>query len=310
MSFKNLSWPEVVDSTYSKISSIVKNEEKFKQWMLTKEEIGRPFDAVLTSIAYKSYLLLKRENDKVVVIVGDEGSGKSTLAAQLCAFIDPEFTEDSITIGELQFIRALRRGKIGSAISVDEGGLAMFSREAMTHTNRSMVKIFMTIRRKALFVVICCPSYANLDSYIRNHRASLLLHITKRGHYTGFFGKAIEKINREIGRMKSISAIKCPSEFFWYGYYNKGFPGTLDYDSYLENKDSHIDSQLEQMEVDAEEREAIHTPKYKLSSRVGTELGLSPAQMLRRINKGTINAKKIGSRWFISLKERHRLGIS
>lgn len=310
MSFKDLPWDEVVNSTYDKIKQIIPNEKKFKDWLLSKETTGRPFDALLTGMCYKMVNKLRRENDKVVVIVGREGSGKSTLAAQLCAMVDPDFSVDNITIGELEFIQALRRGKIGTAVSVDEGGLALFSREAMSYSNRNMVKIFMTIRRKSMLCVICCPSYNTLDTYIRNHRMSLLINIVKRGHYIAYFGGAIKKINIDLHKVKSLSSIKVPSEFFWNGYFNKGFPPTLDYESYLYKKDQHIDDQLAQMERDAAERAGEKIPLMKPSFKVAQDMGLTAKEINKRIESNTIKGKKIGRNYFISIDERKRLGVS
>lgn len=304
---RNMDWEGIVDKTYRECSPLVDNESKFKKWMLEKEKLGRPFDSVLAGMCYRTAKKLKQDNDKVVVIVGREGSGKSTLSSQICAYVDPDFNISNVCFSELEFIQSLRSAVKGNAVSIDEGGLSLLSREAMTLGNRNMIKIFMTIRRKSLLCVICCPSYQDLDRYIRDHRVSLLINITSRGKYIAIHGSGLKKVNRDIGKTKSISAIQLPDGYFWNGYFNKSFPATVDYDAYLSKKDSHIDDSLAQMEEEASQREKSYVPKMIPSTKVARELGLTSEQLRYRIIRNTVSAKKIGNHWFVPKEEYERL---
>ena len=183
-------------------------------------------------------------------------------------------------------------------MQIDEGALALFSRESMTLSGRNMVKIFMTIRRKSLFTTVCIPSYRDLDKYIREHRVHLLINVTGRGKYTAYFGDAINKINQDIPKVKKINAVTVPSEYFFQGYFNKQYPDSVPEDEYNKKKDKHIDEFLKVMEKESEREEKL-PPKMYDTTTVAKRLNRTSKQIWERIQKGDLKAKRIGKKYYI-----------
>ncbi len=184
------------------------------------------------------------------MLTGKEGGGKSTLAIQIGSWIDPNFTLDNVCFTQEDYIRRLREVKRGACLVIDEGGVTLFSREAMGGINVLMVKIFMLQRQKNVSVILCCPSFWDIDTYLRRHRVNTMIRVYKQGHYMGYLLKAINIIN-DIGyRKRPLTQIKLPSESFWHGTFRKGFPKSVNRDAYLKKKDTHLEKFLESIEED------------------------------------------------------------
>ena len=74
---------------------------------------------------------------------------------------------------------------------IDEGALLGFSRDAMTKNTKSLVKVLTSCRSKNNLILICIPNINLLDRYLREHRVSAVLKVTKKGmvdiyHYTTY----------------------------------------------------------------------------------------------------------------------------
>jgi len=164
-----------------------------------------------------------------------------------------------------------------------------------------MTKIFMLQRQKNISVVVCCPSFWDVDGYLRRHRIDTMIRIMKQGKYMAYLPKAISIINDVGYRKKKLSAIRLPSGSFWYGSFRKILPKLITREDYLKRKEQHLEDFLNDIEMD------FQTVKMIPAHRVAHELSLTPTQMRKRIDKGTIKAKKIGAKWFISKEEYDNL---
>ncbi len=302
-------WKEIVDKTAKELLSdgilSTKKVKDFKEWMSEREKIGICFDRYLIFQAYIICKMLKKQNDFVVVVIGREGSGKTTFSTQLCSWVNPSFSVERICLGSKETIQNLRATKTGDALQIDEGGLSFFSREAMTTMNRAMVKIFMTIRLKSLFCVVCIPDLKSIDKYVREHRMALLVRVIGRGSYCAYVDEAIRKINQDLPQKKQISAIKVPKQYFWHGYFNKEFPKTINEQDYIEKKAKHVDMFLADMEKVADESDT--TQRMLSVSQLAKRIGITVDTLREHINSGKIKANKIGGQWYIPQTEVNRL---
>ena|SRR3990167_4022566 len=299
---------QIAEHYYSKLSPkiILPSEAKeFKEWIVEQKNVGYNFDYFMYGRLFLiQKLKLQKKNDYLIIVIGREGIGKSTLCSQLCAAIDHNFSLDKICVEPREVIHSFRICQPGSAIQVDEGALALFSREAMTLGSRNMVKILMTIRAKSFFIVIACPSYKDLDRYLREHRVAMLIDIRQRGEYIAFFDDAIRIINENLPNKKRISAITVPNGTFWQGSFRKDFPKTIDYSQYEAKKLIHIDSFLDSIEKDLDEEDSF---KMIPAVDLAKQLHILPERMREFIKNKTINAVKVDRSWFIPKKEVDKL---
>jgi hypothetical protein len=304
-----MTWPEIVDYTYDRVKDWIKDEKDFKEWLMTKEQVGYLFDHVMISKCYTIYKKLKKFDDYVIVIVGREGSGKTTLSAQISAYIDSNFDVPRMSFTSLEFIQNLRKGQPGDAVTSDEGGLMLFSRESMSLQNRSNVKTLMVVRKKSLALCICVPDYNSIDSYIRNHRTKLLIEVISRGHYKAIFGEGLKKINREIGKMKNINAITLPEGYFWHGHFRKCFPKTMDEEAYQKKKDEHIDLFLSEVENEQKKLRDVDLTKQRLltAQQFADQTSMDIQKLRKCIKNGIIKGVKVVNEWFVPYSELERL---
>lgn len=122
-------------------------------------------------------LVLKKDRDWVGVVDGDEGSGKSVLAMQVCKTLDPSFDLNRIVYNADDFTNKIKKAKKGQAILMDEGYSAANARASLSEVNRALVALATEMRQKNLFVIICIPSFFDLDKYFAIHRSRALFHV-------------------------------------------------------------------------------------------------------------------------------------
>ena len=295
------SWQEIYERVCKRIPTKSK-AQGFKKWFFSNEKNGYLFDPLLIGRSYTAYHDMNSiDRDHFGLVFGLEGSGKSTLGCQWASWIDPNFSEENICFTPEDYITRLKTIQKGGCLVLDEGGTVLFSRESMSMNNIMMTKLFMLQRQKNISVVVCCPSYWDVDTYLRRHRINTLIRVIKQGKYQAYLPRAINIIN-DIGyRKKKISSMRLPSGSFWHGDFRKVFPKCIDRDVYLQRKKEHLDKFINSIDID------FQTIKMIPAHKVARELTLSPKQMRKRILKGTIKAKKIGAKWFISKEEYDNL---
>ncbi len=123
--------------------------------------------------------VLKKDRDFVAVIDGEEGSGKSVLAQQIAKYLDPNFSLDNITFNADQFLKLIKdeKTKKGTCIILDEAFSAANSRSSLTEVNKSMIGVATEMRQKNLFILMCIPSFFDLDKYFALWRCKTLIHV-------------------------------------------------------------------------------------------------------------------------------------
>lgn len=296
-----LTWPEIVDIILRENEA--EDDKKFKEWLMSKEGIGYNFSFRMWRAAYNVYKKLNDDYDHFTVIVGREGKGKSTLGLKFCAAVSPTFSLKHICFSMEDFIQGLREAKPGDSFLLDEGALFLFSREAMSDTNRIMLKIFSIMRAKNLHVCICIPNFFTIDSYVRDHRVNSLFFVNDRGKLTVYVDKAIRIISKEGSRFKQVLGIRVPHGTFFYADFNSRFPVINDItgESYRRFKAENIDRFLAEAEKEA--NDLVKTKSLITVAEYGKMISMERRTIIKNIEKGILKGRRIGKKWFVDASE-------
>ena len=308
-------WEELVNKTADKVeTTIIKagyKKAEFIEWLRTKEDLGYIFDYNLWLKAFLVTKDLSQDTDYFTVCSGKEGTGKSTLLAWFCSVVSPTFSIKNICFEMLDLGKLLKSVKPRDSILLDEGLMFMFSREAMTGSNKMITKLFSIMRQKNIHIAIAVPNFFNLDTYVREHRVNTLLHIGTVGKYTGLNKRGILYCNDQAKRLKNPVAIRYKEGMSWRGYWNERneaghkFPvkNDLSHEAYKELKAKHMDNFLDEF-IDFAEKD--NSPKKKLFISVtdfSEVTGSSRKGNLKLLQTGKLTGKKIGAKWWIDRKE-------
>ena len=284
------------------------SRHEFLKWFKIREKVGLRVDWRMVAREYAIWRKLRRGHDHFTVIVGTEGSGKSTMEIQHCAMIAPAMDLKDIVFDMPHYIKKLKevakhykkfkKQFDDRSIGIDEGGISLFSREALSRSNKILAKSFMVQRFLNVHVCICIPHFWSLDTLIRNHRINTLIIIKRRGEYKCVVGKGIKILNRlgAKNKEKDILAIQVPYQYFWEGKFRKAFPKTVDYKEYEKHKFKHIQSFLDDAELVAKQQDMVSL------KRIEKEIGVPEEELKLEINNGTIEGRRIGTKWFITRK--------
>jgi hypothetical protein len=63
------------------------------------------------------------------------------------------------------------------AIVLDEAFMAASSRSVLSEVNKAMMGLATEMRQKNLFVIMCLPTFFDLDKYFAIWRSRMLLHM-------------------------------------------------------------------------------------------------------------------------------------
>lgn len=185
-----------------------------------------------SDIAIINYLFnvrkhLDKDWDHFLVISGVTGAGKSIFMLNLIEtwykiIIEKDVNLDvmkNITGEIIEWCNNLIDLKDYDINIYDEGLLSMDTKDHMTKVQKEVKKIFNTVRSsKKLLNVIIVQDWFSLTKYFREHRASTLIHIDKRGHYKMFTKNGLKYLNgyNERRSVKSMTIA--------YPYHHSTFP--------------------------------------------------------------------------------------
>ena len=314
------SWKELAELTATRLEKELApkdmkkwNREHFIEWFMVREKVGYTIDWRLIGRAYMIWQQLQKESDHFTVIVGREGVGKTTLGANLSSWVAPRMNLDDVCFNMYGYVGRLQKAAknykknkfegISRSIMIDEGGIDLFSREALSKSNKILGKTFMVQRFLNVHVCINIPNWWMLDSLVRDHRVNTLIVIKERGKYECIVGKGIKILNK-LGKKdkdKELWAIPIPYGLFWEGNFNKDFPSTIDTKDYDKHKFKHIQSFLEDARLEAS------TVKMVKVGILEKELGVKRDTIIAQIHSGDIEGRKIGNQWFITKKAYEKL---
>lgn len=152
--------------------------------------------------------LLRKDYDYLDVGAGYEGSGKTTHYIQRCCYVDPGFNIDRVCLTAEEFIEQAKIAPKYSALLLDEGGTAMFSRDSVKTLNKTLAKLFMVIRHRNLYIALIVPNFHFIDYYIRGHRVGSLTHIYRRGRFRVYDKDKVRKLTILRGKYMDYKVIR------------------------------------------------------------------------------------------------------
>lgn len=132
-------------------------------------------------------MIKDKDKDFVMVIDGAEGSGKSVMALQICKYVDPTFCLERVGMTGEETAKIIRKATTNQGVQYDEGFTGLSSRAALSQINKMLVSLFMQVRQKNLFIVICIPSIFMLDKYAAMFRTKALIHVFESRNRHLFF---------------------------------------------------------------------------------------------------------------------------
>lgn len=140
---------------------------------------------------------LRQDRDWVNLTFGRERVGKTTLSHIICAIVDPNYDTRRIVFPTAELRWAIARSKPYQAINQDEGAETWLSTDASTAETRKMVRSFMQIGAKNLFVNVNIPDAGMINRYMKSHRAASVIRVTKRGQYAFYSAKRAAAIRKD-----------------------------------------------------------------------------------------------------------------
>lgn len=255
------------------------------------------FDATLQANVDGIKKIVRTDQDFLLVVCGYEGSGKSTVADEIALEIDPGFSAKNINFTTDEFNMNLESYKKYSAVVLDEGAVALFSRNAMSRESREMVRTMTTIRSNNLIIIICIPTIMVLDSYIKAHRIRAMVRVVGRGRYAFYSRKKCQQIHQD----PTSKQIVYPEPNF-YGWFKK-LSGPM-WDEYLRKKEAFKKSSRSRKVWKEKLRLEKKMEKSYTLAQIGTIVGVSKKGIANWVYKEKLAPKR---EQFIDIHGERRL---
>lgn len=143
------------------------------------------FDSYLLETLKDSNKAVKKGWDIISLMVGYEGDGKTTLAMQCCLFWDHSFNIDRVVFNASQFEEVVDNAPKESSILWDEADdlSGNWSSEMVLAIKRKLKRI----RRLRLKIILCTPTFHDLNKYFAISRTRFLIHVYAKGLERGYF---------------------------------------------------------------------------------------------------------------------------
>jgi hypothetical protein len=152
-----------------------------------------------------------KNQDRVVVVTGNEGKGKSNLLLGMNDYwyVDllkvKNYGEEFIKYfgaNKKEFVWALANAPKYYFITHDESLKDLYARDAISTFNKDLNKAYFVIRGKNLFTALACPSILDLDPNFRKRRVSGMYHVYSAGK-VAYYGR--KKLNKLIPALMKMS---------------------------------------------------------------------------------------------------------
>jgi len=285
---------------------LVRFNKDTKVWDIIEKENSIEGDLYLDGFLKKKLdfakAQLKRNNDVVGTISGDEGSGKSTIAANIMRYMtDDRFNPQTDMIGaepDDEVMDKIEKTSSRGALMFDEGNSYFLSTETMKREQRDLHKLFSIFRQKNLFVLIIAPSFFRLSSYFALDRSRFHIRTYIQNNTWGFF--------KYYGDKRKGTLYRVGKKFHDYEVIKANFKGrftkcfaleTPEYKEYkartLKNTFASFRKAKQKVPTETEIKRALINTMIKNNPTIPTEelsnaLGLS----IRRVNQLKLNIKK------------------
>ncbi len=175
----------------------------------------------------------KKGWDGILEIDGGRRVGKSTMGMTIGTILDPEnFGIDSIIIGMDDAAEKIENAKEESVLLMDEGVLALSSKDAMKKAHKKLDKIIQIMGQKRLILIIILPSFFELLKSIAVTHSLFLIHCyasptMERGYFC-YFNTKQKKILYEYGK-KHYGSYKYPEAEFEDRFIDFQYPFKAEY---------------------------------------------------------------------------------
>jgi len=145
--------------------------------------------------------VIEQNNDRVVLVIGDEGYGKSTFMLQLVwlwqkergSVPTPESVLEQVVWGERDELRErLLNSDRGSAIAVQDAAHALMKKEAMNPDQVDLEKSLLDIRIENYLLLLGYQDYEDVPTPIQRRRAENAFVIPYKGHVQGFSRSSLD----------------------------------------------------------------------------------------------------------------------
>lgn len=301
-------WGERVDKIIADTGSLVSSPKDYRQWLLSKKDLGNLFDSVMY---YKAYKIFKRignpnkELDYFIIVFGKVGNGKSTFGANLASLIDPSFSAKRMHFSAIEYVKAFIDSQPGQCQQIDEGSLALFGRDSMTTEVKGLMKGLDITRIKRQCTIVCIPSLKDLARVVIEKRADMLIQVLPGGNYKAVFKDSAIKYVAEQLKTHSFESIKIGEEYFRHGYFTKNM-GLVDRGEYMAKKIESTNNYLSSLVGDLS-RETSIRPELVSVKQAATQLGMGQNTLRRMIRNNKLKKIKIGASVRIPISEINRI---
>lgn len=199
---------------------------------------------------YLGERVIKENDDRVYVVVGQEGSGKTTWVCQQAKFIDHHFGIDRICFTPEQFLEQITNVPKGGVVVFDEAFRGFSSKASQSKVNKMLVQAMMEVRRRNLIIFIIIPSFILLEHYIAVHRSNALFVIWKKKdkngkktwHWKAYnrskTAEVYDKAKKKYGRIPNVFTSK-HGRFWARNFKVKGEKRHLPYETFDEEAYDH-----------------------------------------------------------------------
>ncbi len=211
--------------------------KKKKKWieLPSGDKGGIYLDGFLKKKLDKVRDIVNKDWDAPILIDGPERSGKSTLAMTIGYYLsDTKLGPNNFASGLGDASRKIKDLPYKSVLIIDEGGLVFRSTDHANKEQRQLLKILDVVGVKGLTIIICLPSFFDLNKTIALRRSRFLIHVYTDNEWTRgravYFSNKKKKILYDLGK-KNFGSYKKPKASFtfkftdfkpeWYGEYLK-----------------------------------------------------------------------------------------
>lgn len=189
-----------------------------KRW-LEHEERKNETDIYMNLELKKRLDFAKKQKDKnndcLMIVVGDEGSGKSSFAGNIMEYMsDCTFNpmKDMIGSDYEDGLKKIAEVPEGGNLMFDEGNVFFLSTEVMKKESRGLHKVFSIFRQKRLFTIIVMPSFFRAGSYFAHDRVKMLVRTEllkgQRGYYKYWGEKKAKELYRKGKKDHNYNIVK------------------------------------------------------------------------------------------------------
>lgn len=108
---------------------------------------------------------IERNKNHLIFISGDTGSGKSYVSLKIAEDLDDDFNIDRVVFSARDLLKVIKNTKLkpGSVIVWEEAGIDFSHRSWQSETNKLMVFLLETFRKKRLILILNSPFIEFID---------------------------------------------------------------------------------------------------------------------------------------------------